>query len=105
MTSLAVRQKIERGVKRRCATCDTLFYDLLHYPIQCPKCGEPYKAPAKGSLASTAKRLKASTPRPKARAAKTEKPKRQKARDEERADLDERSDGQDLLLDNELDDE
>ena len=31
---------VTRGVKRRCASCDTAFYDLNRSPIVCPKCGK-----------------------------------------------------------------
>ena len=69
MTSAVARGKIDRGVKRRCAACATLFYDLLHYPIQCPKCGTPYVSARPGSSPSSAKRFKAASPRARSRAA------------------------------------
>jgi uncharacterized protein (TIGR02300 family) len=31
--------KPELGTKRLCASCGGKFYDLLHSPITCPKCG------------------------------------------------------------------
>jgi uncharacterized protein (TIGR02300 family) len=31
--------KPELGTKRLCAKCSARFYDLLHSPITCPKCG------------------------------------------------------------------
>lgn len=31
--------KSERGTKRSCDRCGTLFYDLLRNPAPCPKCG------------------------------------------------------------------
>jgi uncharacterized protein (TIGR02300 family) len=31
--------KPELGTKRLCASCSARFYDLLHTPITCPKCG------------------------------------------------------------------
>jgi uncharacterized protein (TIGR02300 family) len=31
--------KPELGTKRLCASCGARFYDLLHSPITCPKCG------------------------------------------------------------------
>jgi uncharacterized protein (TIGR02300 family) len=31
--------KPELGTKRLCARCGARFYDLLHSPITCPKCG------------------------------------------------------------------
>jgi uncharacterized protein (TIGR02300 family) len=31
--------KPELGTKRLCASCGARFYDLLHTPITCPKCG------------------------------------------------------------------
>jgi hypothetical protein len=39
-------------MKRRCASCDTAFYDLKRVPIVCPKCGAVYDATAKLKLAS-----------------------------------------------------
>lgn len=45
--------KIERGVKRRCGSCEAPFYDMLRYPITCPKCGAVYDGAAgKKKLAS-----------------------------------------------------
>lgn len=43
---------VTRGMKRRCASCDTAFYDLQRFPITCPKCGAVYDATAKLKLAS-----------------------------------------------------
>jgi uncharacterized protein (TIGR02300 family) len=31
--------KPELGTKRLCTSCGARFYDLLHSPITCPKCG------------------------------------------------------------------
>jgi uncharacterized protein (TIGR02300 family) len=31
--------KPELGAKRLCASCGARFYDLLHSPVTCPKCG------------------------------------------------------------------
>jgi len=114
MTAVTVRQKIDRGAKRRCAACATLFYDLLHYPIQCPKCGAAFKASTRTGLpSSAAKRFKAAALRtsPKAAAApaapaaveKLDKPKRRKAKSED-AEAEDRSDQDDLILDREDED-
>ena len=29
----------ERGAKRKCTSCSTLFFDLNKFPIICPNCG------------------------------------------------------------------
>jgi uncharacterized protein (TIGR02300 family) len=34
--------KPELGTKRLCASCGARFYDLLHSPITCPKCGKVF---------------------------------------------------------------
>ena len=34
--------EIELGVKRRCISCGTKFYDFLKSPITCPKCGTEF---------------------------------------------------------------
>ncbi len=34
--------EIELGVKRRCVSCGTKFYDFLKSPISCPKCGAEF---------------------------------------------------------------
>lgn len=44
--------RVERGLKRRCASCDAPFYDMLRQPIQCPKCGAVYDAVAGKRLSS-----------------------------------------------------
>lgn len=115
MTAVTVRQKIDRGVKRRCAACATLFYDLLHYPIQCPKCGAAFKASTRTGLpSSAAKRFKAAALRTSPKAApaaaaaaaavvKLDKPKRRKAKSED-AEAEDRSDQDDLILDREDED-
>ena len=111
MTAVTVRQKIDRGVKRRCAACATLFYDLLHYPIQCPKCGAAFKASTRTGLpSSAAKRFKAAALRTSPKAApaaaavvKLDKPKRRKAKSED-AEVEDRSDQDDLILDREDED-
>jgi uncharacterized protein (TIGR02300 family) len=36
--------KPELGTKRLCASCSARFYDLLHSPITCPKCGSVFAA-------------------------------------------------------------
>jgi hypothetical protein len=55
--------RIERGVKRRCGTCEAPFYDMLRYPIRCPKCGAAFV------VAATAARKSPARGRPKARTA------------------------------------
>ncbi|QGM94810.1 TIGR02300 family protein [Methylocystis rosea] len=35
--------KAELGVKRRCLTCATPFYDLNRLPIVCPKCAAAFQ--------------------------------------------------------------
>jgi uncharacterized protein (TIGR02300 family) len=37
--------KPELGTKRLCASCGARFYDLLHSPITCPKCGTVLATP------------------------------------------------------------
>jgi uncharacterized protein (TIGR02300 family) len=37
--------KPELGTKRLCASCGARFYDLLHSPITCPKCGTVFATP------------------------------------------------------------
>ncbi len=32
----------ERGIKRICLHCEARFYDLMRFPILCPKCGTEY---------------------------------------------------------------
>ena len=49
--------KIERGVKRRCGSCEAPFYDMGRDPVTCPKCGAVYDA-------SAGKKRLASVPRP-----------------------------------------
>jgi hypothetical protein len=34
---------IRWGTKRRCAECETLFYDMQRTPIACPKCGAAHR--------------------------------------------------------------
>ncbi len=34
--------EIELGVKRRCISCSTKFYDFLRSPIMCPNCGAEF---------------------------------------------------------------
>jgi uncharacterized protein (TIGR02300 family) len=41
--------KPELGTKRLCASCGAKFYDLLHSPITCPKCGAVLAIPDVGS--------------------------------------------------------
>jgi hypothetical protein len=35
--------KAELGAKRRCLTCEALFYDLNRVPIVCPKCAAAFQ--------------------------------------------------------------
>jgi uncharacterized protein (TIGR02300 family) len=99
--TVAVRAaKTDLGVKRRCASCDAPFYDLLRSPIQCPKCGTAFNA-----AAPSTKRFKASVSRTRARTApvpvKIEEVKRPKKNDETEAEED--AEGDDLILDAEDD--
>ncbi len=32
-------EKLDRGAKRKCTKCNTLFFDFGKYPIVCPNCG------------------------------------------------------------------
>ena len=32
-------EKFEKGAKRKCTKCNTLFFDFEKYPIVCPNCG------------------------------------------------------------------
>lgn len=32
----------ERGLKRVCLHCEAKFYDMMRFPILCPKCGTEY---------------------------------------------------------------
>lgn len=54
--------KPELGVKRRCASCDAPFYDMLRYPINCPKCGAAFN-PDAPPTSGGARRLKFSAAR------------------------------------------
>ena len=107
MTAAAALRKATRGIKRRCVGCDAPFYDLLRYPIQCPKCGMTFNADAKSASAnSSAKRFKATVSRTRARAASAPEGKGAKPAkledDRQEADDDDR-DGEDLILDPEDD--
>lgn len=56
--------KIERGVKRRCGSCEAPFYDMMRHPIACPKCGAVYDSAAgKKRLASVPRPPKARNPK------------------------------------------
>ena len=51
-------EKPNRGEKRRCMGCNTLFFDMQRSPVLCPHCGAaPGTAPARP-------KLKSSPPRP-----------------------------------------
>jgi uncharacterized protein (TIGR02300 family) len=56
---------IARGMKRRCGSCDSAYYDLQRVPILCPKCGAVFDATAKSKLASTPRAPKANVTRTK----------------------------------------
>tara|TARA_B100001027_G_C16026403_1_gene223467 strand:+ start:157 stop:450 length:294 start_codon:yes stop_codon:yes gene_type:complete len=32
-------ENIEKGAKRKCSKCGTLFFDFGRYPLTCPNCG------------------------------------------------------------------
>ena len=32
-------EKFEKGAKRKCTKCNTLFFDFGKHPIVCPNCG------------------------------------------------------------------
>ena len=32
-------EKFNKGAKRKCTKCNTLFFDFEKYPIVCPNCG------------------------------------------------------------------
>ena len=32
-------EKLDKGAKRKCTKCNTLFFDFGKYPIVCPNCG------------------------------------------------------------------
>ncbi len=32
-------EKFDKGAKRKCTKCNTLFFDFGKYPIVCPSCG------------------------------------------------------------------
>ena len=56
--------QIDRGVKRRCGSCEAPFYDMLRYPISCPKCGAVFDPKAgKKKLASVPRPPKTRTPK------------------------------------------
>lgn len=110
MTAAAIRQKADRGVKRRCAPCSTLFYDLLHYPIQCPKCGVLFDVNARPKLLPSApKRSKATGSRSRSRTAAVplaEADERERPGPKpENAELGEQADQEDAILDREDEDE
>lgn len=54
---------VERGVKRRCLSCEAMFYDMLRFPIRCPKCGADFDATAKSKLVSVPRPAKSRTAR------------------------------------------
>jgi hypothetical protein len=56
--------QIDRGVKRRCGSCEAPFYDMLRYPVTCPKCGAVFDPTAgKKKLASVPRPPKTRTPK------------------------------------------
>jgi uncharacterized protein (TIGR02300 family) len=50
--------KSEWGVKRRCAKCEAPFYDMLRFPILCPKCGSSFRPDAPIARRPAAKPVK-----------------------------------------------
>ena len=32
-------EKFDKGAKRKCTICNTLFFDCVKFPIVCPNCG------------------------------------------------------------------
>jgi len=63
--------RTEWGVKRRCAACEAMFYDMLRDPINCPKCGALFRAdaplarrPSKPAPKSRAPRARKEAPPP-----------------------------------------
>jgi uncharacterized protein (TIGR02300 family) len=68
---------ITRGVKRRCASCDSAFYDLQRFPILCPKCGAVFDATAKSKLASVPRAPKTNATRTKFNAGPKAAPRKQ----------------------------
>lgn len=53
-----------RGVKRRCTSCESPFYDMSRSPIRCPRCGAEFDPAAATRLVSAPRSPKARTPRP-----------------------------------------
>jgi uncharacterized protein (TIGR02300 family) len=110
MTAAAIRQKVDRGVKRRCAACSTLFYDLMHYPIQCPKCGALFDPKARPKLLpSSPKRVKAAGTRSRSKAAAVPLAEANERKwpnpETEDAEADGQTDQEDAILDREDEDE
>ena len=105
--------EIERGIKRRCSSCDAPFYDMLRYPIRCPKCGTEFDATAGKKLASVPRALKTSKARigrpAAAKAAPTapelEQPPEPKEEEEVEVEDEDLVDGEDLDEDDEEDDD
>ncbi len=58
-----VVSQVKRGVKRRCLSCEAVFYDMLRFPIHCPKCGAEFDATAKAKLVSVPRPAKSRTAR------------------------------------------
>lgn len=54
--------KAEWGVKRRCANCDTRFYDMQRVPIRCPKCDTVFVATAMSAAPARGPRSRAMRP-------------------------------------------
>lgn len=61
--------KPELGTKRTCQSCGSKYYDLMHDPIVCPKCGVTFVAVTLMSNAAVARAAKAEAIRNKAAAA------------------------------------
>jgi hypothetical protein len=98
MSTATAQRKLNRGIKRRCTQCNTLFYDMLHYPIQCPKCGSALSSKLGTSAAATRAKAAVARKRSKASAAKAKAvAPRQPAAETE--DVDELPDQEDMILD------
>ena len=62
--------RTEWGIKRRCASCEAMFYDMLRFPIRCPKCDAVFRADAPPPRRSS---KAAAKPAPKSRAPRSRK--------------------------------
>ena len=53
----------EWGIKRRCASCEAIFYDMRRDPVNCPKCGTLFRADAPLARRPSKPTPKSRTPR------------------------------------------